>query len=367
MEDDNWHYPDCSYPRLLQRILEYYPDIPGKYCHRRRDTDSKDEDHRNTNEVSTASGDFGVSTAGGINQVPSTPSAHDIAYSFLAQPTTSPQLENEDFQQMDGDDLEELDLRWQVAMLTVRVLVAQDGLGGYDWSNDFEVEPVNYALMAISSSNSSSSSDSKTSDDEEDMCLVQTISSVKPNVTQAVRSQADKSGQTSQKQGIGFKKGNPEILFMDQTVVGIVVCSYHMTGNKAYLLDYEDFNGGFVAFGSDPKGGKITGKGKIKTANLDFDDVYFVDELNFKLLDESQVVLRAPRKDDVYSLDLKNIVPSGDNETEFKNYVMNEFCAKKGIKREFSVARTPQQNGVAKRKHRTLIEAARTCLAGLTF
>ncbi|GKA28633.1 ribonuclease H-like domain-containing protein [Tanacetum coccineum] len=171
-----------------------------------------------------------------------------------------------------------------------------------------------------------------------------------------------------------------------------------MTGNKAYLLDYEDFNGGFVAFGSDPKGGKITGKGKIKTANLDFDDVYFVDEIkfnlfsvskmydkknsvffteseclilspSFKLLDESQVVLRAPRKDDVYSLDLKNIVHSGadlvgcDNGTEFKNHAMNEFCAKKGIKREFSVARTPQQNGVAERKNRTLIEAARTMLA----
>ncbi|GJV40940.1 hypothetical protein Tco_1419380 [Tanacetum coccineum] len=79
------------------------------------------ENTNSTNEVSTGSGDFGVSTAGGINQVPTTPSAHDIAYSFLAQPTTSPQLENEDFQQMDGDDLEELDLRWQVAMLTVRV------------------------------------------------------------------------------------------------------------------------------------------------------------------------------------------------------------------------------------------------------
>ncbi|GJT36081.1 ribonuclease H-like domain-containing protein [Tanacetum coccineum] len=49
-----------------------------------------------------------------------------------------------------------------------------------------------------------------------------------------------------------------------------------------------------------------------------------------------------------------------DNGTEFKNYVMNEFCAKKGIKREFSVARTLQQNGVAERKNRTLIEAART-------
>ncbi|GJZ57174.1 putative ribonuclease H-like domain-containing protein [Tanacetum coccineum] len=42
---------------------------------------------------------------------------------------------------------------------------------------------------------------------------------------------------------------------------------------------------------------------------------------------------------------------------------MNQFCQMKGIKREFSVARTPQQNGVAKRKNRTLIEAARTMLA----
>ncbi|GKF06027.1 ribonuclease H-like domain-containing protein, partial [Tanacetum coccineum] len=43
--------------------------------------------------------------------------------------------------------------------------------------------------------------------------------------------------------------------------------------------------------------------------------------------------------------------------------VMNQYCEIKGIKREFSVARTPQQNGVAERKNRTLIEAARTMLA----
>ncbi|GJV75889.1 putative ribonuclease H-like domain-containing protein [Tanacetum coccineum] len=52
-----------------------------------------------------------------------------------------------------------------------------------------------------------------------------------------------------------------------------------------------------------------------------------------------------------------------DNETEFKNYDMNQFCGMKGIKREFSNARTLQQNRVAKRKNRTLIEAARTMLA----
>ncbi|GKB60138.1 putative ribonuclease H-like domain-containing protein, partial [Tanacetum coccineum] len=52
-----------------------------------------------------------------------------------------------------------------------------------------------------------------------------------------------------------------------------------------------------------------------------------------------------------------------DNGTEFKNKEMNQFCERKGIKREFSVARTPQQNGVDERKNRTLIEAARTMLA----
>ncbi|GJS29557.1 putative ribonuclease H-like domain-containing protein [Tanacetum coccineum] len=52
-----------------------------------------------------------------------------------------------------------------------------------------------------------------------------------------------------------------------------------------------------------------------------------------------------------------------DNGTEFKNRIMNEFCEMKGIRREFSVARTPQQNGVAKRKNMTLIKAAKTMLA----
>nr|GEV00701.1 retrovirus-related Pol polyprotein from transposon TNT 1-94 [Tanacetum cinerariifolium] len=52
-----------------------------------------------------------------------------------------------------------------------------------------------------------------------------------------------------------------------------------------------------------------------------------------------------------------------DNGTEFKNHNLNQFCGMKGIKKEFSVARTPQQNRVAKRKNRTLIEAAKTMLA----
>nr|GEY16012.1 putative ribonuclease H-like domain-containing protein [Tanacetum cinerariifolium] len=49
--------------------------------------------------------------------------------------------------------------------------------------------------------------------------------------------------------------------------------------------------------------------------------------------------------------------------TKFKNRVINKFCEEKGIKREFCVARTPQQNGVAERRNKTLIETTRTMLA----
>ena len=52
-----------------------------------------------------------------------------------------------------------------------------------------------------------------------------------------------------------------------------------------------------------------------------------------------------------------------DNGTEFKNFRLIELCGAKGIRRDYSNPRTPQQNGVAERKNRTLIEAARTMLA----
>ncbi|GJW70451.1 putative ribonuclease H-like domain-containing protein [Tanacetum coccineum] len=110
-------------------------------------------------------------------------------------------------------------------------------------------------------------------------------------------------------------------------------------GYKAYLAEFQDFNGGPVAFGGSK--GYITGKGKIKTGKLDFEDVCFVKELQhfnlffvsqmcdkknkvlftdseclvlspeFKLPDENQVLLKIPRQNNMYSFNLENIVPSG--------------------------------------------------------
>nr|GEU96434.1 hypothetical protein [Tanacetum cinerariifolium] len=209
-----------------------------------------------------------------------------VICSFFASQPNSPQLVHEDLEQIHPYDMEEMDLRWQMAMLTMRArrflkktrmkltingngtigfdksnvkcykchkrghfarecraprnqdnkhkkssrksvpvetsastaLVSCDGLGGYDWSDQVDEGP-NYALMAFSSS----SSNSKVSDNE------------KEDVSQPKVE----------------KKKN-----------------------------YEEIDGGYVAFGGNPNRGKITGK-------------------------------RVPRKNNMYSVDLKEMVPKG--------------------------------------------------------
>nr|GEX67136.1 hypothetical protein [Tanacetum cinerariifolium] len=230
-----------------------------------------------------------------------------------------------------------------------------------------------------------------------------------------------------------------------------------MTGNLSYLSKYEHYDGGYVSFGH--RGGNITGKGIIK----------IVLGKDFKLKDDTNVLLRTPRQHNMYSIDLNNIVPHKnltclvvkastdesklwhrrlghlnfktmnklvrnnlvkglpskcfkndhtyvaclkgkqhkascktklvnsfskpfhtlhmdffgptsvsslnhkwyclvvtddfsrcDNGGDFKNKEINYFCTKKRIRREFCNARTPRQNGVAERRNKTLIEAART-------
>ncbi|GJW15803.1 putative ribonuclease H-like domain-containing protein [Tanacetum coccineum] len=79
--------------------------------------------------------------------------------------------------------------------------------------------------------------------------------------------------------------------------------------------------------------------------------------------DETSEILKNFIKEIENLVDKKVKIIRSDNGTEFKNHVMDEFCREKGIKREYSVPRTPQQNGVAERKNGTLIEAARTMLA----
>ncbi|GJT23863.1 putative ribonuclease H-like domain-containing protein [Tanacetum coccineum] len=112
-----------------------------------------------------------------------------------------------------------------------------------------------------------------------------------------------------------------------------------MSGNKERLDDFVEIKGGTVTFGGGE--GRITGKGTIRTSKLDFENVYYVKELqhfnlfsvsqicdkknnvlfteteclvlskDFKLPDNSQVVLRVPRRHNLYSFNLNELQPEG--------------------------------------------------------
>nr|GEZ25785.1 putative reverse transcriptase domain-containing protein [Tanacetum cinerariifolium] len=90
------------------------------------------------------------------------------------------------------------------------------------------------------------------------------------------------------------------------------------SGNISYLIDFKEHDRGYVAFGQGAKGGKITGKAHSelmcdKRNSVFFtNSEYFVLSPNFKLADESQVLLKVPRKNNMYSFDMKNIVPQKD-------------------------------------------------------
>ncbi|GJU46308.1 ribonuclease H-like domain-containing protein, partial [Tanacetum coccineum] len=96
--------------------------------------------------------------------------------------------------------------------------------------------------------------------------------------------------------------GNPQQKEYKEKGVIDSGCSRHMTKNKCYLTEYEDYDGGFISFRD--------GKGRISGKVCRTDTKCLVLSSDFKLLDESQVLLRVPRKDNIYTIDLKSVVPT---------------------------------------------------------
>ncbi|GJY11395.1 ribonuclease H-like domain-containing protein, partial [Tanacetum coccineum] len=150
-----------------------------------------------------------------------------------------------------------------------------------------------------------------------------------------------------------------------------------MRGNMSYLSDFKEFDRGYVTFGEEPKEGKLLMCNK-KNSVLFTDTGCFVLSLDFKLADKSQATLDESmlwhrrlghvNLKTINKLVKENLV-RGLPAKCFENDQTCVACLKgkqhkaSCIKREFNVARTTQQNGIAKRRNRTLIEAARTMLA----
>nr|GEW48439.1 copia protein [Tanacetum cinerariifolium] len=320
------------------------------------------------NEVNTASSQVNDASSLNIDNL-----SDAVICAFLASQPNSTYLVNEDLEQIHPDDLEEIDLKWQIAMLTMRArrflknirkklnlnrndsvafdktkvecynchkrdhftrecrapkgqhnrsrdvtrrtvpketpnssaLVSCNGLGGYGWSDRAEEGPTNYALMAYSTS-SASSLDSEVN-------------------TAKLKAAVNAAKEKVNHKAIKGKRDN---------VVKASACWMHKADPN-----YEEINKGYVAFGGNPKGGKITVKGKIKTGKLDFKNVYFVRELkfnlfsvsqicdkknsvlftdtecivlspDFKLIEENQIVLRVPRQNNMYNIDSYRRTPA---------------------------------------------------------
>ncbi|GJU95466.1 putative ribonuclease H-like domain-containing protein [Tanacetum coccineum] len=176
---------------------------------------------------------------------------------------------------------------------------------------------------------------------------------------------------------VNVVKGNPQQDFQEKGVIDSG-CLRHMTGNMSYLTDFEEIIRGYVAFRERynmysvdlknivPKGGltylfaKATSDESILW-NMRLGHINF-KTMNKLVRDETSGILKSFITGVENLIDQRVKVIRCDNGTEFKNKEMNQFCKRKCIKREFSIARTPQQNRVAERKNRTLIVAARKML-----
>ncbi|GJR84320.1 ribonuclease H-like domain-containing protein [Tanacetum coccineum] len=473
---------------LYNNLKIYEPELTGSTNTSQNSQNVAFVSSNNTNSNNNSSTNEADNTTYGVSaaHTQSNPTSGDnlsdaVICAFLASQPNSPQLAREDLEQIDPDDLEEMDLQWEMAMLTIRArrfikrtgrkldvngqrvrfdrskvecynchknghfarecraprnqenrgrkhsrrtvtvetltentLVAQDGIGGYDWSYQAEEEhPTNYALMAYTSSGSSSSSDSEVdscskscvkayatlkeqydslSSDykksqfnlvsykaglesvearlahykknevvfEESINVLNLEVKLRDNALVKNKKKLEKAGKEREmrynpasstaaspavesfvsssemlenqecnksKSDKGYHAvpppytGNfipfkPDLMFMDE-IVEIEPKTVkkntfrppvikHMTGNKCYLTEYEDYDGGFISFGD--------GKGRISGKVL---------SSNFKLL-ERQVLLRVPRKDNIYSVDLKSVVPTKGLTCLFDKAIINE-------------------------------------------
>ncbi|GJQ95694.1 hypothetical protein Tco_0006833 [Tanacetum coccineum] len=125
-----------------------------------------------------------------------------------------------------------------------------------------------------------------------------------------------------------YVQGNPQQDLKNKGVIDSG-CSRHMTGNRSNLTDYKEIDSGFVAFGGNSKGEKITGKGKIRISKLNFEDVYFVKELKFNLFSVSQMY---DKKNSVLFTDTECVVLSPDFKLTDKSHVLLKVPRKDNIK-----------------------------------
>nr|GEU38401.1 putative ribonuclease H-like domain-containing protein [Tanacetum cinerariifolium] len=335
-----------------------------------------------------------------------------VIYSFFASQSTSPQLVNEDLKHIDVDDLEEMDLRWQMALLIMRArrFLQKTGrnLGaneptsmGFDMSKvecyychrnghfdrecrplkdsrrngvvepqrrtsyQVEEEPANFALMAFSASSSSSNTESS----EQVKTPRHSVQPIETSIP------ATTPKPTSPKSNSSSKRRNRKACFVCKSVDHLIKdCDYHakkmaqptprnyahMGNHKQYAslthtnhqkhmvpaavltqskpisitavrpvvsADVSKIKASVVSAAQEvtPRVVRFLAKEKLRHNSVLFtDSECLVLSPDFKLTDESQVLLRVPRENNMYNVNLKNIVPFEDLTCLFAKATIDE-------------------------------------------
>ncbi|GJX15704.1 retrovirus-related pol polyprotein from transposon TNT 1-94 [Tanacetum coccineum] len=313
-----------------------------------------------TNEVNTA---YGVSTANtqvstASTQVSTANLSDDTVYAFLASQPNRSHLVHEDLEQIHEDDLEEMDLKWQLALLSMRTrkFFQKTGrkitINGSD-TVDMQVKEkcFNYHIVFTGAFRI------EFNKSEFNLATYKRgLASVEEQLVFYKKNERQSHGVSLVEELVSNDKLEKKTVFPTITKINFVRpqqqekplgislsmlnvqanCNYHK--RKGRVISQKE-DQGYVDSGGCPR----------------FTWVFFLASK-----DETNGILKSFITQIENLVDKKVLIIRCDNGTEFKNRVMSEFYAKKGIKREFIVARTPQQNGVAERRNRTLIEAART-------
>ncbi|GJY30125.1 ribonuclease H-like domain-containing protein [Tanacetum coccineum] len=326
------------------------------------------ESTNSTNDVSTT---YSASPSSGLDSQRENSSSYtdDLMYSFFANQSSGPQLDHEDLEQLDEFDLEEMDLKWQVDMIFLRLKKFYKKTRR---KLHFDAkEPVGFDKTKVECFNCKTRNKDngrRPGKHEEPKALI-TLDEEGVDWTSHSEDEQENFALMAHNNSGSDTEDDPQRALKNKVIVDSG-CSRHMTGNKGYLVDYQDYNGGPVAFGGSK--GHITGKDNIvpsrglacliakATTNESnkwhkrFSWVFF-----FRTKDETSGILKDFIRQIENQLNQKVKTIRCDNGTEFKNMDIIKFCGSKGIKREYSNARTPQQNRVAERKNKTLIEPVR--------
>nr|GEV11620.1 hypothetical protein [Tanacetum cinerariifolium] len=357
----------------------------------------------NTNEADNTA--FGVSTThfkgNTINSTSVDNLSDDVICAFLASHPNSPQLVREDLEQIDLYDLKEMDLHWEMAMLTIRAISflkrtclqsVEERLAHYKKNKVVFKEKINILNLEVKLRDNALVENIKKLEkaekerDELKLTLEKFQNSSKPlnnlleNHNQKnVKSRSDKGYHAVPPPYTGnYIPPKPDLIFIDEQVksksVDVVsnVSSSHVKTVESKHESVDVKNKGVYSTvetkpvrknnfsppiiedwnSNDESEVEFEPKVEVKTVRPSIEKIKFVKSTREKVDKETNAILLIIKimMVDLFLLEM------------VKAEFLAKFCDMKGIKREFSVGRTPQQNGVTERKNRTLIEGARTML-----